>query len=66
MAVEFETLETTLDSFVNYSSMETFHEYLRSSTKVIANNLYQYSDNTFKSVNNLRNKSNIMILYSHS
>ena len=26
IAVEFETLATTLDPFVNYSSNETFHE----------------------------------------
>ena len=62
MAVEFETLGTKLDPFVNHSSMETFHEYLRSSTKVIAINVYQYSGNTFKSVNNLRNNSDVMIL----
>ena len=62
IAVEFETLATILDSFVNQGSKETFHEYLRSSTKVIANNVYQDPDNTFKSLNNLRNNSNIMIL----
>ena len=39
IAVEFESLATILDPFVNQSSKETFHEYLRSSTKVIANNV---------------------------
>ena len=62
IAVEFETLATILDPFVNQSSKETRHEYLKSSTKVIANNVYQDSDNIFKSVNNLRNNSNIIIL----
>ena len=61
-AVEFETLTTILDPFVNQSSKETFHEYLRSSTKVIANNVYQNSVNTFKSLNNLRNNRNIIVL----
>ena len=62
ITVEFETLATILDPFVNQSSKETCHEYLKSSTKVIANNVYQDSDNIFKSVNNLRNNSNIIIL----
>ena len=61
-AVEFETLSTILDPFVNLSSKETFHEYLRSSTKVIDNNVYQDSDNTFKPLNKLWNNSNIIIL----
>ena len=62
IAVAFESLATILDPFVNQSSKETFHEYLRSSTKVIANNVYQDSNNTFKSLNNLQNNSNITIL----
>ena len=62
IAVEFEILTAILDPFLNQSAKETFHEYLRSSTKVIANNVYQDSDNIFKSLNNLRNNSNIMIL----
>ena len=62
IVVEFETLATILDPFVNQSSKETFHEYLRSSTKFIANNVYQDSDNTFKPLNNLQNNSNIIIL----
>ena len=62
IAVEFESLATILDPFVNQSSKETFLEYLRYSTKVIANNVYQDSDNTFKSLNNIQNNSNIIIL----
>ena len=62
IAVEFEILSTILDPFVNQSSKETFHEYLRSSTKVIDNNVYQDSDNTFKPLNKLWNNSNIIIL----
>ena len=62
IAVEFEILATILDLFVNQSSKETFHKYLRSLRKVIANNVYQDSDNTFKSLNNLRNNNNIIIL----
>ena len=53
---------TILDPFLNQSSKETFNEYLRFSTKVFANNVYQDSDNAFKSLNNLRNNSNIIIL----
>ena len=33
IAVEFETLATILDPFLNQSCKETFREYLRSSTK---------------------------------
>ena len=72
IAVEFETLAIILDPFVNKSSKETFHEYLRSSTKVVANNVYSDSDNTGKSLNNLWNNSYIIIssadkeTYSHS
>ena len=61
IAVKFETLATILDPFLNQNSKETFHEYLRSSTKVIANNVYQDSDNTVKSLNNLRNNRNIIL-----
>ena len=39
--------------------------FFRFSTKVIANNVYQDSDNTFKSLNNLRNNSNITILSAY-
>ena len=42
--------------------MEVFHEYLRSATEVIDNNVYQDSDNIFESLNNLQNKTNIIIL----
>ena len=43
IAVEFETLATILDPFVNQNSKETFH----------ANNVYKDSENPFKSPNNL-------------
>ena len=52
IAVEFETLATILDPFVNQNSKETFH----------ANNVYKDSENPFKSLNNLWNNSNIIIL----
>ena len=42
--------------------MKLFMNYLRSSTKVIANNVYKDSDNTFKSLNNLQNNNIIIIL----
>ena len=42
--------------------MEVFHEYSRSSTEVIDNNVYQDSDKIFESLNNLQNNINIIIL----
>ena len=47
--------------FVNQSSKETFNEYLRSSTKVIANNVYQKPRNTLNSLNNSWSNSNIIL-----
>ena len=42
--------------------MKLFMNYLRSSTKVIANNVCKDSGNTFKSLNNLQNNNIIIIL----
>ena len=68
IAAEFETLATTLDPFVNHTSKETFHEYLRPSANVIANNVYQDSDNIFKSLKILQHNfiSGQGNMYSHS
>ena len=50
IAVELESLATSLDKFINHSLKEFFHEYLRSSTNVLAKNIYSDKDTTFKSL----------------
>ena len=54
IAVEFEALSSKLDPFINDDSKENFHEYLRSLTNIMSNNLYRGKDNTFKLFNRLR------------
>ena len=41
LAVEFEALSPKLDSFINDDSKENFHEYLRSVTSILSNNVYR-------------------------
>ena len=54
LAVELKSLATSLDTFVDQSLKEFFHEYLRSSTNFLAKNIYSDKDTTFKSLNSLR------------
>ena len=60
--VELESLATSLDKFVEQSLKELFNEYLRSSTNVLVKNIYSDKDTTFKSLNSLRKKKNIVVL----
>ena len=48
VAVEMESAALRLDNYVDVSMKETFHEFLRSSTKIISNNIYSEKDNTVK------------------
>ena len=57
-----ESLATSLDKFVDQSLKEFFHEYLRSSTNVLAKNIYSDKDATFKSLNSLRRNKDIVVL----
>ena len=50
-AAEFEVLSSKLDSFIKEDSKENFHEYLRSVTSIVSNNVYRDKDNTFKLFN---------------
>ena len=43
-----ECVAVRLDKYVNVSMKETFHEFLRSSTKIISNNIYSEKDNRVK------------------
>ena len=62
LAVEFEAFPPKLDPFIKEDSKENFHEYLRSVTNIISNNVYQDKDNTFKLLNRLRKNENIVVI----
>ena len=62
IAVELESLATSLDKFVDQSLNESFHEYLRSSTNVLAKNIYIDKDTNFKSLDRLRKNKDIVAL----
>ena len=62
IAVELESLATSLEKFVDQSLKEFFHEYLRSSTNVLVKNIYSDKDATFKSLHSLRKNKDIVVL----
>ena len=55
-------LNTFWYKYISPSSKENFREYLRAATNVITKNIYNYYDNTFNSITNLRKKENIVVL----
>ena len=55
-------MSSKLDPFIKEGSKENFHEYLRSVTNIISNNVYQDKDNTFKLLNRLRKNENIVVI----
>ena len=55
-------MSSKLDPFINDDSKENFHEYLRSVTNIISNNVYRDKDNTFKLLNRLRKNEHIVVL----
>ena len=62
LAVAFEALPSKLDPFIKEDSKENFHEYLRSVTNIISNNVYRDKDNTFKLLDSLRKNENIVVI----
>ena len=62
LAVELESLSSKLDPFIKEDSNENFHEYLRSVTNIVSNNVYRDKDNTFRLLNRLRKNENIVVL----
>ena len=57
-----ESLARSLIKFVDQSLKEFFHKSLRSSTNVLAKNIYSDKDTTFKSLNSLRKNNDIVVL----
>ena len=53
LAVVFKALSSELDLFIKEDSKENFHEYLRSVTIIVLNNVYRDKDNAFKLLNRL-------------
>ena len=62
IAVELESSGTSLDKCVDRSLKENFHEYLQSSTNVLAKNIYDDKDNAFKSLTGLKENKDIVVL----
>ena len=57
-----ETVAVRLDKHVDISMKETFHEFLRSSTNIISNNIYSEKYNTVKLLSPLIKNDKIVIL----
>ena len=62
VAVELVTLARFLDPHVTHREKESFHEYLRSATNIITKNVYSDANSTYKSLSNLINNKNIVVL----
>ena len=59
---ELETIAGFLDPRVTHREKESFHKYLRSATNIIIKNIYSDVDKTYKSISNLINNKNIVVL----
>ena len=62
LIVELETLANTVDNTVKPENKEEFHEFLRSTTNIFTQNVFHTKDKTFKSLSELRQNKNIVIL----
>ena len=62
VAAEMESVALRLYNYVNASMKETFHEFLRSSTSIISNNIYSEKNNTVKLLSPLIKNDKIVIL----
>ena len=62
LAVESESLVTTVDELVTPEQKEEFHEFLRHTTDLLSQNVYHTKDNTFKETHKIRKNNNVVIL----
>ena len=62
LAVEFESLVTTVDELITPERKEEFHKFLRHTTDLLSQNVYHTKDNTFKETHKIRNNNNVVIL----
>ena len=62
IATHNEALSSKLDPFIKEDLKENLHEYFRSVTNIVSNNLYRFKDNTFKLLNRLRKNENIVVI----
>ena len=53
LAVEFESLVTSVDELVTQEQEEEFHEFLQHTTDLLAQNVYHTKDNTFIETNKI-------------
>ena len=57
-----QSVAVRFDKYVDVSMIKTFHEFLRSSTNILSNNMYSEIDNTVKLLSPLIKNDKIVIL----
>ena len=62
VSAELESLSIFLDKYINPSSKENFHDYLRVTTNIITKIISNDHENTFESLTNLWKNENIIVL----
>ena len=62
IAVEFETLCSSVDNDISPDDKENFHEFLRSTTNTFTQNVYRIKDNTYNLLKPLQRNKDIVLL----
>ena len=62
LGVEFESLASSVDTFVPSESKEEFHQFLRNTTYKLSNNAYRTRDTTYYKTKFVRDNKDIVIL----
>ena len=65
IAVEFETLCSSVDKDISPDDKENFHEFLRSATNTFIQNVYRTKDNTYNLLKPLKTNKDIVLLSGH-
>ena len=62
IAVEFETLCSSVDKVISPDDKENFQEFLRSATNTITQNVYRTKDSTYNLLKPLQRNKDIVLL----
>ena len=62
LGVEFESLASSVDTFVPPESKEEFHQFLRNTTYKLSNNVYRTRDTMYYKTKFIRDNKDIVIL----
>ena len=62
IAVEFETLCSSVDKDISPDDKKNFHEFLRSATNTFIQNVYRTKDNTYNLLKPLKTNKDIALL----